>query len=63
LENNAVGEIRLISPLGKTLKSYPLAVNSTSLDIDCTDFTNGIYFYSLIVNGRMVSTKKLLITK
>lgn len=63
LERNATAEIRLLSPVGNVLNTFQLSQNSESLEVDCSSYNNGIYFYSLIVNGINVQTKKLVISK
>lgn len=63
LERNASAEIRLLSPVGTILNTFQLSQNSESLEVDCSAYNNGIYFYSLIVNGANVQTKKLVISK
>jgi hypothetical protein len=63
LEKDAAGEIHVVNLLGEQVGRYPLAKNSNAVRADCSEFPGGIYFYSLIVNGKTVKTKKLVITK
>lgn len=38
-------------------------VNSTHVSINVSDLTDGIYFYSIIVNGEAVKTNKIVVRK
>ena len=40
-----------------------LSVSGSRLDINVSDLTDGVYFYSLIVNNQAVKTNKLVISK
>ncbi|MEM9919619.1 MAG: tail fiber domain-containing protein [Bacteroidota bacterium] len=53
--------IRIIDASGKEIRNY--AINNTvgQLDVDGTDLTSGIYYYSLIVNGQVVRTEKMIV--
>jgi hypothetical protein len=54
----------MISSLnGKTLKSESLNSNSGTYSLDLSDFDNGIYFYSIIADDKIIATKKLVIAK
>ena len=56
-------EIRLMTTMGRELMRYQLPANSNSIKAECSGLENGIYLYSLIVNGNIVGTKKLVIAK
>lgn len=47
--------------LGKEVKSLPLSNNQGKIAINTSDLNNGIYFYSLVLNGKNVSTRKLIV--
>ena len=38
-------------------------VNDTHVSVNVSDLTDGIYFYSIIVNGDAVKTSKLVVRK
>lgn len=56
-------EIRISNMFGEVLNSIPLAQGSHSVESNVSTYVNGIYFYTLIVNGNIVSSKKLIISK
>jgi len=57
--NNA--KIVVADLLGKVILSIPLSNKEGKTTIDTKNITNGIYVYSLQLNGRNVNTKKLII--
>lgn len=59
-ENAEKISLRILSLDGRISKEYAAAgVNAT--EIDCSTFENGFYLYSLVVDGRVVSTSRLVI--
>lgn len=48
---------------GKMLKKLPVTNGEESVIVDSSEFGNGLYLYSLIVNGQEVDTKKMVISK
>jgi hypothetical protein len=60
LEKNA--QIKLLSMDGKTAITYPVRTSVGSLELTET-LSSGMYIYSLIENGKMTGSDKLIITK
>ncbi len=54
-------KISIYNILGSTVSEFSLDKNETKLGISTRDMTSGVYFYQLIVDGKKVATKKLLI--
>jgi Secretion system C-terminal sorting domain len=49
---------------GKSIATYPLQEgNSNELKINQTQLTNGIYFYSITINGIVKEYSKFIIIK
>jgi len=48
---------------GRLMKNVRLTAGSNAIEEDLSSFANGIYFYSLNVNGRNVGTKKLIVSR
>lgn len=48
---------------GKTIKQFKLAQLTGSVTIDASTFTNGTYTYMLLVDGKAVVTKKMIVSK
>ena len=46
---------------GKMLKNIPVSIGDTSVSLNGWELGEGLYLYSLIVNGREIDTKKMLI--
>lgn len=57
-------QIAIYDVVGKLLKKYNItpSINGT-LEIDATMLPSGTYQYSLIANGKMIDTKKMLLIK
>lgn len=47
--------------LGKELAEYPLSKSNDKLRINTSSWESGIYMYQLIIDGRKIATKKLLV--
>ena len=62
-EKTFSAEIRITNMLGELVEKYQIAPGSNSVEVDCSGFRNGIYFYSLITDNSIVNTKKMVITK
>jgi hypothetical protein len=58
-----VGEAKLVfyNVLGAPVGEFPLDRNERKLTIRTSEYTNGLYFYQLYVDGKSLVTKKLLI--
>ena len=48
---------------GKMLKKLPVSSGMTSVTINGYELGEGLYLYSLVVNGREIDTKRMIITK
>lgn len=56
--------IQIFDVMGKLLKTIRLEANSQRrLEIDCSEFANGIYSCVLISGGKVLTSKKLVIVK
>lgn len=54
-------DIVITNLIGNRVRVIPVAGNSGKKTIDISNMVAGIYFYSLEINGKPVSTKKLII--
>ena len=48
---------------GKMLKKLPVSLGDTSVSINGWELGEGMFLYTLIVNGREIDTKRMIITK
>lgn len=48
---------------GKMLKKLPVSSGETSVTVNGWELGEGMFLYSLLVNGREIDTKKMIITK
>lgn len=48
---------------GKTIKKLPISSGMDSVSVGGYELGEGMFFYSLIVNGQEIDTKKMIITK
>jgi hypothetical protein len=53
--------VRIINILGSVVKNEVMNKNATSLRMDISDLTNGVYFYSIVINDKVYKTKKLIV--
>lgn len=55
-------QLQLTNKLGQLVKSIPVAVSSSgTVDVNTTMLSSGIYNYSLVVDGKIVETKKMVV--
>ncbi len=57
------GEIVISDVTGHTYARYSAPRGTGSLIVDCTAFPAGVYFYTLIVDGKNVGTKQMVIQR
>ena len=56
--------VRITNHNGQLVKEFPISQNGKgAIRIDAGSLDSGSYFYSLIVDGQMVDTKKMVLTK
>ena len=48
---------------GKMLKQIPVDYQIQSISVNGGDFPAGIYFYSLVTGGKVVDTKRMIVSK
>jgi hypothetical protein len=56
-------EITVFSMLGSKVKNVNLTGDQGTLKMDVANLPSGMYFYTLSVDGKGISTKKMLVTK
>ncbi|HRH60189.1 MAG TPA: tail fiber domain-containing protein [Chitinophagaceae bacterium] len=62
--SNAVSAQLVITDMnGKTLKQFQLTKGAGSVNVDASSLSEGTYNYSLIVDNKLVETKKMVINK
>lgn len=53
--------VKIVNLLGSVIKEQQIEAGTGKLTLDISDINDGIYFYSLTVNGDIYNTKKLII--
>ncbi len=53
--------VKIINLLGSVVKNIDLTVGDNKTSIDVSDLPQGVYFYSIVANGNIYQTKKLII--
>ena len=48
---------------GKMLKKSPISLGETSVTVNGWELGEGMFLYTLLVNGREIDTKRMIITK
>ena len=61
--NAGTSYIYVFNMQGGLIKQIPLNVNQKSVSINGSELTAGMYLYSLIVDGREIDTKRMILTK
>ncbi len=56
-------QIRITDKSGKTLKAINIAGSKGNVTIDASTLSSGAYQYSLIVDGKLIATKQMVIAK
>ena len=59
--NFNAANISFFNLLGKQVVEYPLGKYSEKLKINTSNWESGIYMYQLIIDGKKIATKKLLV--
>lgn len=54
-------KVRVINLLGSVVKEVEIEKSTNQLKLDVSDLDNGVYFYSVIINGDTYKTKKLVV--
>lgn len=54
--------VTVMNMLGNKVGEYELDISKNRAVISTADLSNGIYFYSLEVDGRVISTKKMMVS-
>lgn len=54
-------ELVVSDVLGKEVRRIPVTTRTSSITLDKNDLRSGLYFYSLVVNGKPVMTNKLAV--
>ena len=61
--NAQTASVAIYNIMGQEVVRENINVGGSRLDINVSDLTDGVYFYSLIVNNQAVKTSKLVISK
>lgn len=61
--NAQTASVAIYNMMGQEVIRQDVNVDGSRLDINVSDLTDGVYFYSLIVNNQAVKTSKLVISK
>ena len=54
-------KVRVVNILGSVVKEAEIEKGTSQLRLDVSDLENGVYFYSVLINGDTYKTKKLVI--
>lgn len=53
--------IRIVNVLGSVVKDINIDTRDNRINLNISDLTDGIYFYSIIINNELLNTKKLIV--
>ena len=62
-DNTKDAAICIFDMQGKMLKKFPITSNNDSVTINSYELGQGMFLYSLVINGQETDTKKMIITK
>jgi hypothetical protein len=57
------GTIMVVNIFGQVVNEYIVTNEGEVLNVDCSSYANGVYFCTLMVNGKVVNVQKLIVTK
>jgi hypothetical protein len=63
LETDQTGEVEIYNITGSWMQTLKLTEGFNRLEIDLTPFENGVYVFKIMVNGELIETKRLVVTK
>ena len=63
LNTSDKGDITIYDIAGKLIYKYNLDASVNQIIMSNEGFNNGIYFYKISVNGKIIKTDKILIIK
>jgi len=61
IPNNRSAKLIITDIVGKEVLNTNLPAYKTQHTVNVSNFKNGVYFYSIIVNGKKISTKKFIV--
>lgn len=62
-KNTTIAKIQIISSLGRWAAEKILSEGDQQVEFNTADFVAGVYFYTLYLNNKPVSTKRMVIVK
>ncbi len=52
-----------INNTGKLIKAFPInSIGYGQIELNCNDLVSGTYHYSLMVDGKLIDTKSMVLT-
>jgi len=55
--------VEVLNIIGGIVKTQEISTQSKSASIDVSNLINGVYFYNIIVDGRKIESKKLIVQR
>ncbi|HAI75095.1 MAG TPA: hypothetical protein DCM08_02515 [Microscillaceae bacterium] len=59
--DGVVAKISISDVLGTQMGEFPLTYGNSSIKIPTKQYESGVYFYTLVVNNKIIITKKLIV--
>ncbi len=56
-------KVKIMNLLGAVVKEQIIDRNANKLTLDISDLNGGIYFYTVLINGKVYKTRKLIVQK
>lgn len=63
LNSGSSGAIQIYDMTGNLVRSKALTESSGNVKMNLEDLTAGVYFYSFVVDGKAIATKRLVVSK
>ncbi len=61
LPEETKGKIIITDVLGRTVEVITIVQEENEIELKTNDWENGIYYYSLIISGKVIETKKMIL--
>lgn len=61
--NTQSASVAIYNMMGQEVIRQDLSIGGSRIDMNVSDLTDGVYFYSLIINNQVIKTNKLVVSK
>jgi hypothetical protein len=56
------GSVEMFNMLGSKVRSIPLTEKNGALKVDLSAIPSGLYFFNMVVDGKTLQTRKMMVS-